>query len=187
LKIRRDALALSSILFTVALLMLVPTAFELANVTHQRRFRDIATGAEASAVGDQIAIPNFYAPLGFASLTIIAIGLVVTWTGYIKGSRWTYSLMFVIVWLWAFPVLMLPLLREVIPSWRTLEWTRLIKEAITMNGVARGYLEPFVSFLLMVLALVLPLRTFIPAQRGGPGTCGRTSPGPPKGAASPAT
>jgi len=161
LKIRRDALALSSILFTVALLLLAPTAYELANTTHQRRFRDIATGADASAVGDQIAIPNYYAPLGFASLTIIAIGLVVTWTGYIKGSRWTYSVIFVIVWLWAFPVIMLPLLHEVIPSWRTLEWTRLIKEAITMNGVARGILEPFVAFLLMVLALVLSAKTFI--------------------------
>jgi len=166
LKIRRDALAASSMLFTVALLLLAPSMFALAGTTHQARFRDIATGAEASAVGDQIAIPNYYAPLGFASLTIIAIGLVVTWTGYIKGSRWTYSVMFVIVWLWAFPVLMLPLLLVVIPSWRTLEWIRMVKEAITMNGVARGILEPFVAFLLMVLALVLPAKTFILGKHG---------------------
>jgi hypothetical protein len=161
LKIRRDVLALSSILFTVALLMLVPTAFDLANTTHQTRFRDIATGADASAVGDQIAIPNYYAPLGFAYLTIIAIGVVVTWTGYIKGSRWTYSVMFVIVWLWAFPALMLPFIRGVIPYWRTLEWIRMVKEAISMNGEARDILEPFVAFLLMVLALVLSAKTFI--------------------------
>ena len=166
MKIRHDALALSSILFAVALLMLVPTAFELANTTHQRRLRDISTVADGSAVGDQIAIPNFYAPLGFASLTIIAIGLVVTWTGYIKGSRWTYFVMFVIVSLWAFPVLMLPLLRIGIPFWRTLEWTRVIKEAFTMNGVARDVLEPFVAFLLMVLALVLPAKTFILGKHG---------------------
>jgi hypothetical protein len=161
LKIRHDALALSSILFTVALLMLVPTAFELANATHQTRFRDIATGADASAVGDQIAIPNYYAPLGFASLTIIAIGLVVTWTGYIKGIRWTYFVMFVIVWLWAFPILMLPLLYEVIPSWCTVEWIRMVKEAISMNSAARDILESFVASLLMVLALVLSTKTFI--------------------------
>jgi len=162
LKIRRDALALSSILFTVALLMLVPTAFELANTTHQRRLRDISTVADGSAVGDQIAIPNYYAPLGFASLTIIAIGLVVTWTGYIKGSRWTYSVMFVIVWLWAFPVIMLPLLRGfIIPFWRTLEWIRMVKEAIRVNGVERDTLEPLVASLLMVLAFVLSAKTFI--------------------------
>jgi hypothetical protein len=166
LKIRHDALALSSILFTVALLMLVPTGFELASTTHQTRLRDICPVADGSAVGAQIAIPNYYAPLGFASLTIIAIGLVVTWTGYIKGSRWTYFAMSVMVWLWAFPVLMLPLLHGLIPSWRTVEWTRLIKEAITMNGAARGYLEPFVSFLLMVLALVLPAKTFILGKHG---------------------
>ena len=170
MKIRYDGLALSSILFTVALLMLVPTAFELANTTHQTRFRDIATGADASAVGDQIAIPNYYAPLGFASLTIIAIGLVVTWTGYIKGSRWTYFVMFVIVWLWAFPVLVLPLLLVGIPFWRTLEWIRMVKEAISMNGEARDILESFVAFLLMVLALVLPAKTFILGSRSGPGS-----------------
>jgi hypothetical protein len=148
-------------LFTVALLLLAPSMFALAGTTHQARFRDIATGADGSAVGDQIAIPNYYAPLGFASLTIIAIGLVVTWTGYIKGARWTYSVMFVIVWLWTFPVLVLPLLLVVIPSWRTLEWIRMVKEAITMNGVARDVLEAFVAFLLMVLALVLSAKTFI--------------------------
>ncbi|MBZ5562517.1 MAG: hypothetical protein LAP13_08850 [Acidobacteriia bacterium] len=161
MKIRRDAVALSSILLTVALLMLAPRAFDLASTTHQSRFRDIATGADASAVGDQIAIPNYYAPLGIASLTIIAIGLVVTWTGYIKGSRWTYFVMFVIVWLWAFPVLMLPLLHAVIPSWRTLEWTRLIKEAISENSVGRAIVVPFVAFLLMVLGLALPVKTFL--------------------------
>ena len=169
MKIRRDALALSSILFTVALLMLVPTPFELARMTHQTRFRDIATGADASAVGDQIAIPNYYAPLGFASLTIIAIGLVVTWTGYIKGSRWTYSLMFVIVWLWAFPVIMLPPLRGVIPFWRTLDWIRMVKEAISVNGVERDILESSVAFLLMVLALALPVGTLFLGRRRRPG------------------
>ena len=168
MKIRRDALAASSMLFTVALLLLAPSMFALAGTTHQARFRDIATGAEASAVGDQIAIPNYYAPLGFASLTIIAIGLVVTWTGYIKGSRWTYSVMFVIVWLWAFPVLMLPLLHGLIPSWRTVEWIRMVKEAISMNGVARAILEPFVAFLLMLIALVLPVKAFILGRRGSP-------------------
>jgi len=167
LKIRHDALALSSLLFTVAFLMLVPTAFELASMTHQRRLRDVCPVADASAVGDQIAIPNYYAPLGFASLTIIAIGLVVTWTGYIKGARWTYSVMFVIVWLWAFPVIMLPLLHGlIIPFWRTLEWIRMVKEAITINGAARDILESFVASLLMVLALVLPVKTFVAGNRG---------------------
>ncbi len=169
MKIRHVAVGLSSILFTVALLMLAPEAFDLANATHQSRLRDISTVGEGTAVVDQVAIPNDYAPLGFASLTIIAVGLVVTWTGYIKGSRWTYFVMFVIVWLWAFPVFALPLLHGVIPSWRTLEWTRLIKEAISVNGVGRAIAVPLVSFLLMVLAL--SAKTFIlgrgVAQRSG--------------------
>lgn len=172
MKIRHDAVAISSVLFTVALLMLAPSMFDLASTTHQARFRDIATGAEASAVGDQIAIPNYYAPLGIASLTIIAIGLVVTWTGYIKGIRWTYFVMFVIAWLWAFPVLILPSLLQLYPSWRSLEWVGLVKDAISEDGMARATLEPAVAFLLMLLALVLPVKTFILGRgvsQGGPG------------------
>jgi len=178
LKIRHDALALSSILFTVALLMLAPSMFALAGTTHQARFRDIATGADASAVGDQIAIPNYYAPLGFASLTIIAVGLVVTWTGYIKGIRWTYFVMFVIVWLWVFPVLMLPFffVWRAMVSWvQTLgpyDWIRLIKDAISKNGIERDILESFVALLLMLLAIVLPVKTFIGGRgdaQAGPG------------------
>jgi hypothetical protein len=164
LKIRHDTVAVSSVLFTIALLMQAPPMIEFSRATHETKFREIATGAEGSAVGDQIAIPNDFAPVGIASLTIIAIGLVVTWTGYIKGFRWTYFVMFVIVWLWAFPVLMLPLV-QLYPIWRTVEWIALIKGAISENGVGRATVGPVVAFLLMLIALVLPLKTFLGGRR----------------------
>ena len=50
---------------------------------------------EAQAIGDR----------GIASLTIICIGLIVTWMGYIKRLRWTWFVLLVIVWGWAYPIL----------------------------------------------------------------------------------
>ena len=47
--------------------------------------------------------------VGFASLPNILVGLLVLWTGFIRRSRTAWLVMFVIVWVWAFPVLVLPI------------------------------------------------------------------------------
>ncbi len=184
MKIRHDAVAVSSILFTVAFLALTPAVVSSARGTHQSRFRDISTDTEAAIPGDQVVIPNHRAPLGIASLAIIAIGLVVTWAGYIKGVRWTWFVMFVIVWVWALPVLVVPNFRPwggvalISPS----AFASMIRDSLhagPFSFIARAILEAVLIFLLMVLALVLPVRTFILGRRGGPGRCGRTNSGAP--------
>lgn len=183
MKIRRDAVAVSSILFTVAFLMLTPAMINCARVTHQSRFRDIAFYPDAAIPGDQVVIPNYYAPIGIASLAIIAIGLVVTWAGYIKGVRWTWFVMFVIVWVWAFPVVVLPLFipwQGVAPIPQS--FARAIRDSLhagPYSVIARAFLEVVLAFLLMVLALVLPVKTFILGRGAGPGTSGRTNLGAP--------
>jgi hypothetical protein len=175
LKIRHDAVVLSSILFTFGLLILAPSMFDFAKSTHQTRFRDIATDEEAGLAGDQVLIPNYSAPLGISSLTIIAIGLVVTWAAYIKRIRWTFFVMLVIVWLWAFPVLVLPYLYpwritgSIAQAFGPSEWIRTLKSAISERGMARAFLESLVGFVFMVVALILPAKTFImrrPRERG---------------------
>jgi hypothetical protein len=146
---------------------------EYARVTHQSRFRDISSDTEAGIPGDQVVIPNYDAPIGITSLAIIVIGLVVTWAGYIKGVRWTWFVMFVIVWLWAFPVLVLPLfypwpgassiLQSLAPT---------LESAIREKGIARYVVKTSLIFLLMVVALVLPAKTSILGRgeaQGGPG------------------
>jgi len=185
LKIRRDALAVSSILFTLALLLLTPRMLENARTTHQSSFRDIAIDVAATK-GDQVAIPNFFAPLGFASLAVIGIGLIVTWAGYIKAVRWTWFVMFVIVWLWAFPVLILPFFY---PSDSTASIAQTMAntpadaigesglprgfvQVVSESGLPRAFVEVTLVFLLMVVALVLPAKTFILGRglaQGGPG------------------
>jgi hypothetical protein len=158
MRVRRDAVTISGMLFTVALLMLAPAMINSARVTYQSRFQDIAFYPEPGIAPDQVVIPNYYAPVGITSLAIIAIGLVVTWAGYVKAVRWTWWVMFVIVWAWAFPVLMLPMLY---PWHSGFSVARTLTTAIRESGMARSFVELVLVFLGMVVALVLPLKRFI--------------------------
>lgn len=160
MKVRRDAVAVSSILFTLALLWVTPPMLRNSQATYQSRLRDISSTPEAGIAQDQVVIPNYDAPIGFASLAVIGIGLIVTWAGYIRGVRWTWFVMFVIVWVWAFPVLLLPSLQHMAPI---KEWLPEVRE----SGPARNFVELVLIFLLMVVALVLPVKTFILGRRVG--------------------
>jgi uncharacterized membrane protein len=77
--------------------------------------------------------------------------------------------MFVIVWVWAFPVLLLPFLLP----WRGVEtMAQSFAGAISESGTERSYAEVVLAFLLMVLALALPAKTFILGRgvaQAGPG------------------
>jgi hypothetical protein len=147
LRIRRDALTVSSVLFTLALL--IPTPAMLGNAwTVPQTTLDIA---------GHMGVLNYYALIGFVSLAVIVIGLIVVWAGYIKGIRWTWFVMFVITWGWAFPVLVLPQFR-----WRNMlpvaQWPPL---APMGRGPQLGFAESVLTLLLMMLALVLPVKRFV--------------------------
>jgi hypothetical protein len=117
-----------------------------------------------------------FAPGGITSLAIIAIGLIVTWAGYIEGVSWTWFVMFAIVWVWAFPVLIVPYLKP----WKG-EPTiaQSFASSISRGGPVRNFVEVLLIFLLMVLALVLPAKTVFLGRAAGPGTPRRTCPGAP--------
>jgi hypothetical protein len=181
MKIRHDTLAVSSVLFTLALLTLAPAALDFARTTHQSRLQDITMHVQASNA-DQIVIPNFSAPIGFACLAIIGIGLMVTWAGYFKGVRWTWYVMFVIVWLWAFPLCILPYFYP----WRYTDsavqtFVNTIRDSLDPGPdgwLARAFLKVSTAFLFMVVALILPVKTFIRGQGGNLGKSGRANSGP---------
>jgi hypothetical protein len=113
---------------------------------------------------------------GCSPAAVIVIGLIVKWAGYIKGARWAWFVMFAIVWVRAFPVLMLLYLRQ----WRG-EPTiaQSFASSISKSGLARNFVEVLLIFLLMVLGLVLPVKTFVLGRGGGPGRSGRTNLGAP--------
>jgi hypothetical protein len=93
--------------------------------------------------------------LGIASLAIIFIGLIVTWTGYVNKTRWTWFVMFIIVWGWAFPLMILPLFRAL-----SVPVSELLLDALKEPGVAPDGVEEILIFLLMLIGLVLPIRSF---------------------------
>ena len=151
MRIRRDALAVSSMLFTLALL--IPAPPMLWNAWTVRQTLIVVAG--------RMLVPNYYAPIGLASLAIILIGLIVTWTGYVRGVRWTWFVMFLIAWGWAFPVLVLAGFH-----WRNMMPMAQWPTPRTGRGPQLGFTASALTFLLMVLALALPVKTFVSSHRG---------------------
>ena len=164
MRLRRGVLVLSGILFTAALLMLAPAMWMAAATVHHQ--------GNIWGAGPQTRFQYGFAPAGFTSLAVIAVGLIVTWAAYIKGVRWAWFVMFVVVWGWAFPVLVLPYLRP----WRAVPTVaQSFASFITQGGPVRNLLEVLVAFALMLLALVLPMKTFLLDRGGGPGASRRTN------------
>ncbi len=134
MKVRHDPVFVSCLLFTIALLFRVPEC--LSNAAYRK---DVLLQA-----------------VGFASLANIAVGLVVVWTGFIKRYRWAWLVMFLIVSVWAFPVFLLPIFRGKIDVTFG-EW---LEEAWRWPGSVRIYTVNIVLVSIMMVALLLPLKSF---------------------------
>jgi hypothetical protein len=146
LKIRRDVFFVSGVLFTIAFLWLLPDILSAAQTGRHVTYDDPWVANAARQLGD----------LGVASLTIILIGLIVTWTGYVGRVRWTWFVMFVIVSGWAFPILIYPILHStIVPS-----AAEILSSAFREPGLRRDFVETIVIFSLMVVALILPIKSF---------------------------
>ena len=149
--IPRDAVGISSMLFTLALLIPMPAMLGNAWTARQTLLH----------VAGRMGVQNYYAPIGFASLAIILIGLIVTWSGCIKGVRWAWFVLFLITWGWAFPVLVLAEFH-----WRNMmpiaQWPPLAQRG---RGPQLGFAGSVLTFLLMVVGLALPVKTFVLGNR----------------------
>jgi len=104
---------------------------------------------------------------GIASLTIISIGLIVTWMGYIRRIRWTWTwfVLLVIVWVWAYPLLSIRLLIFNL----SVRWIiELFHGAIydPYPNTPRVLLETMLIFALMLFALILPTKSFLKGGKG---------------------
>jgi len=102
--------------------------------------------------------------LGIACLAVIVIGLIVVWTGYIRRSRSAWLVMFVIVWLWAYPIFVLPFLRPVLRGRLSLPVSEVFYNAVSGPGFCRSMLNTGLIFSIMVIALALPIRNFLTRQ-----------------------
>jgi hypothetical protein len=134
MRIRPSIFLVSSVLLTPGFLWLLPSTIYCV------RSRDSMT---------QIA--------GLAGLTLIIVALIVIWTGVAAGTRIAWVTMAVIVWVWALPAMMWPVLRHgrrwtlsELSEWGVIAWRE--------GGFARTNLVSTAMFLLMLVGLVLPVR-----------------------------
>jgi len=100
-------------------------------------------------------VAKLLSQIGIDSLAIVLIALVVMWTGYVNRVRWTWFVMFIIVWVWGFSFLVLPNLRYRHMLSRA-GWIQAAKVSV----LARHTVEQLLIFSLMVVALILPIRSF---------------------------
>ena len=157
---QRVVLAVSGVLLTLGLLLPARSMWDVAGTlcaTHPWRSATL------------YRYHDFLAPTAFGSLALIMIGLIVTWAGYVKGVRWTWFVMFVIVSVWGFPVLMPPMPHP----WMAIALIpRALWRAVTEGGTSWTFAQIAVTFPLLVLGLVVPIPIFI-RGRGGAATGGQ--------------
>jgi hypothetical protein len=153
MRVRPDSVFVSSILHTIALLFFVRPA-----LWYYGAASDPATVArfDAGLQGESYADHRF----GVACLAIILIGLIVVWTGYAKRSHLAWFVMFVIVWFWAFPVFVLPLVVPLARGDFMLTFPEFFYNAISGPGMNTQKVRSILMFLIMVVGLALPMRRF---------------------------
>jgi hypothetical protein len=152
MRIRRDVVFISSVLFTIAFLCLIPAT--LGNVQAH-------PSEELGPVFSTVA--SMAHAIGVDSIAFILIGLIVTWKGYVKKIPWTWLVMLIIVGAWGFPLLVLDLIQH--HSAITMTLFQILSRAWEEPGFARTTVEQVVIFLLMMAALVLPVKSFLASAR----------------------
>jgi hypothetical protein len=157
LRIRHDVVFISCVLFTIALVFFI--RFAWWNVLEgyvDVRGQDVWTREAHQALSD----------VGKLTLALVFIGLIVTWTEYLNKVRWTWFVMFILVSVLTFQLRILPFF--VHPGWVVEAVSDLILEALGKKpatfiswGMAwRELFVPISIFLLMVIALLLPVKSF---------------------------
>jgi hypothetical protein len=131
MRIRPSIFQVSSVFLTLGFLWLVPSTINCI------RTRDSMT---------QIA-----------GLALIIVALIVIWTGFAAGNWVAWVIMAVIVWVWALPALMWPVLRHG-RRWTLGELHEWVVIAWREDTFVRATLIDTVMFLLMLVGLVLPVR-----------------------------
>jgi hypothetical protein len=146
---------ISSVLFTIALVCLIPNFWANVITKHDRIW------LARLDRGDQLATLT-RSDLSVVCLAVILIGLIVIWMGYLKRVCWTWAVMFILVWVWAFPLMVMPILGHP----RSLSIPEWIYTAIYYPGSARAWAESVLLFLVMVIALFIPVKSFFLSGEG---------------------
>ncbi len=156
MRIRRDAVFISSVLFTIAFVCMIPPTWSMAMAGRDNKLlAKIGPGWS-----DYLRLLGEF---GVASLAVIFVVLIVIWMVYVKWLGWKWFVIYILVWVWAFPFLILPNLRYAAAS--TL--TGSVSMASSGSVIARHAEEQVLIFVLMLIALILPIKSFFRKQVAG--------------------
>lgn len=143
MKIRWNPTSISTALLSLCLATFIPGGLRLASTWRNLYFE---------------RQQNLAAPIGFCSLGFAIIGLIILWTGYRKRERWAWFALFILLLFHTFPLTVMPLFlyaRDPGFAW-----------AQFFNGMREGFMpavwlaEGVVTFLVMLVALLMPVKTF---------------------------
>jgi hypothetical protein len=158
MRVRLDSVFVSSILHTIGLLFFVrPALWYYGAASDPTAVARLDAGFQGESYADH--------RFGVACLAIILIGLIVVWTGYAKRSRPAWFVMFVIVWFWAFPVFILSSAVPLVRGQLMLTLPEFVYDAISGPGMTTQVVRSILMFLLMVIALALPMGRFFIARK----------------------
>ena len=141
-RLRLDAVFISAVLFTIAFVSLLPPCLRAAWTSEVSSFQQA----------------------GASCLANILAGLLVTWLGLGRRFRWSWFVLFIIVWVGEFPILVLPFFQHTLG----ISIAEGISRALREPGSPRSWAEGVLIFALMVVALLLPIKSlFVPATTRG--------------------
>jgi hypothetical protein len=156
IRIRRDPVFVSSVLFTICVLTLIPRTVQYYFLWFQPFLRS----------APNVWVQNLLMPIAFASLANFSIALIVIWKVYVNGARWAWFVMLMIVLLFAFPVYILPLILET-HGFENTNWSEFAHDVFLGRVPAPEYAEQLTIFLVMVFSLLLPIKAFFGRMRIG--------------------
>jgi hypothetical protein len=150
MRVRPNIFLISSLLLTPAFLWLLPSIIQCV------RYTDTGT------------METMTQAFGLASLTVIIVGLIVIWTGLAAGKRVAWVIVAVIVWVWAFPIMILPLRMKHIVTLSLSDLGDWVASAWHGDHLSRIALANTVLFSLMLVGLILPVRALFRSGKPKP-------------------
>jgi hypothetical protein len=148
MKIRWNTTLISTLLLSLCLVTLIPTALQF-----------ISTWTKLYFEGDGFKEQDYLMPIGCFSLGFVMIGLIVLWTGYRKKERWAWFVMLILVLCYVFPGNVLPLLLINMQN-GGVQWSYWFGLSWLGDPVGMGFALGILNFLVMLVALLLPIKTF---------------------------
>ena len=176
MKVRCSVTSISALVLSLCLVSPIPAALSNASTWNELTIK-LPYGV----------MWNFLASLGFADLGIVAIGLIVLWTGYRKRERWAWFVMLIALLFFYFPYYVLPVLLQIrhfgwpyllylLGAFRVGGWWYCWIASFNPNSAVGMALWPTailirpLEFLMMSIALLLPVKAFFwqpePSQPG---------------------